>query len=149
MRNAKALKKSRGKRRTATVPRIPALEALLVDLKQRPRKSGVNTVLVNSFGRSWSSDGFGGSFNRIRDEARISHVDPETGEERAKHLHDLRGTFCTKLLLAAQASGQPLTDSEVADLMGWSPEQVAGIRRTYVDQARVIVAIGQRIDAGL
>jgi hypothetical protein len=27
--------------------------------------------------------------------------------DHLKHLHDLRDTFCTKLLLAAQASGQP------------------------------------------
>lgn len=51
----------------------------------------------------------------------------------------MRGTFCTKLILAG------LTDKEAADIMGWAPEQVAGIRRTYVDDARVVVAIGERI----
>jgi hypothetical protein len=34
-----------------------------------------------------------------------------------------------------------LTDHEVGDIKGWSPQQVAEIRRVYVDQARVIVAI--------
>lgn len=135
----KALKVSRRKRRHATIPRIPQLDALLVELKTRTRRAGVNTVLVNSFGQSWSGDGFGGSFNRIRDAAGIAHVEPESGERKMKHLHDVRGTFCTKLILAK------VTDQEAADIMGWSPDQVAGIRRVYVDQRRVVVAIGERI----
>lgn len=32
---------------------------------------------------------------------------------------------------------------------GWRPEQVASIRHSYVDQARVIVAIGGRIKGRL
>lgn len=135
----KALKKSRGKRRMATVPRIPELDGLLDELRGRRRQAGVATLLVNRSGAAWTGDGFGGSFNRVRDAANIVFVDPETGEERKKHLHDVRGTFCTSLILAG------LTDGEAADIMGWSPEQVRGIRRTYVDQGRVIVAIGARI----
>jgi hypothetical protein len=45
--------------------------------------------------------------------------------------------------------GAGLTDEEIADIMGWSPQQVAAIRRVYVDQARVIVAIGPRIRGAL
>lgn len=56
-----------------------------------------------------------------------------------KRLHHVRGTFCTKLILAK------LSDLEAADIMGWSSDQVTGIRRVYVDQASVIVAIGQRV----
>lgn len=138
----KALKVSRRKRRTATMPRIPELDALLAELSGRERAEGVTTLLVNSHGRAWSGDGFGGSFNRIRDAARIVHVDQETGKKKRKHLHDLRGTFATRLMLAG------LTDQEIADVMGWSPEQVGTIRRTYVDQTRVVVAIGDRIAAG-
>ncbi len=139
----KALKQSRGKRRHTTIPRIPQLSLLLDELKTRARNPGVNTVLVNSFGQSWTGDGFGGSFNRIRDAADITHHDLDTGEQKKKHLHDVRGTFCTKLILAN------VTDQEAADIMGWSPDQVAGIRRVYVDQSSVIVAIGQRIARAL
>lgn len=139
----KALKISRRKRRHATVPRIPQLSALLAELRTRVRRDGVNTVLINSYGQSWSGDGFGGSFNRIRDAAAIIHSDPETGEQKRKHLHDVRGTFCTKLALAN------VTDQEAAGIMGWSPEQVAGIRRVYVDQTRIVVAIGERIAKAL
>jgi len=38
-----------------------------------------------------------------------------------------------------------LKDQEVAEAMAWSPERVSTIRRVYVDQARVVVAIGKRI----
>ena len=141
----KALKSSRRKRRMVVLPRLPALDALLTELKSRPRKAGAETVLVNSFGRPWTGDGFGGSFNRIRDAARIVHVDVETGETRRKHLHDLRGTYVSKLLLEASKQGKPLTNQEIAELMGWSPDQVDGIRRTYVDQGKIVVAIGERI----
>ena len=39
---------------------IPQLSTLLDELGTRPRRNGVDTVLVNSFGQSWSGDGFGG-----------------------------------------------------------------------------------------
>ncbi len=133
-----ALKKSRGKRRKATIPMTPQLEALLAELRTRERAPGVNTVLVNSFGRAWSGDGFGGSFNRIRDAAGIVH---ETDEgPMLKHLHDVRGTFCTMLIAECE-----LTDDQAATVMAWSPKRVAEIRKKYVDGARVVVAIGRRI----
>lgn len=139
----KALKVSRRRRITARMPRIPELDRLLAELETRTRATGVETLLVNSFGRPWTGDGLGGSFNRVRDAAEIFHVDPETGERKPKHLHDLRGTFCTRLITTTD-----LTDTEIAEVMGWSPQRVGNIRRTYVDQSRVVVAIGQRIAAG-
>lgn len=138
-----AKKKSRGKRRRATVPRIPALDALLEELATRPRKEGVNTLLVNSFGESWTANGFGQRFRQYTIKAGI--IEPGDGEEvpaRLKHLHDVRGTFATHLILCG------LTDEEAAGILAWSPERVATIRKVYVDQARVVVAIGQRIQAG-
>lgn len=137
----RALKRSRGKRRRAVIPQTPQLEKVLDELRSRYRASGVNNVLVNSRGEPWSGDGFGGSFNRIRDAANIAHID-EDGNERPKHLHDVRGTFCTMLLTEWE-----LTDQEAADIMGWSPDRVAHIRKVYVDHTRVVVALGQRIAA--
>lgn len=135
----RALKTSRGRRRTASMPRIPELDLLLQELDTRQREEGVTTLLVNSRGKPWSGDGFGGSFNRVRDAAGIVFTDPDTGEQKRKHLHDVRGTFATRLILSG------LTDAEVAEIMAWSVEKVSGIRRTYVDQSRAIVAIGERI----
>lgn len=137
----KALKRSRGKRRRTVIPQTPQLEAVLAELRTRDRQEGVDTVLVNSFGLPWSGDGLGGSFNRIRDAAEIVHVDDE-GVERLKHLHDVRGTFCTMLLTEWE-----LTDQEAADVMSWSAERVANIRKVYVDHTRVVVALAERIAA--
>lgn len=136
-----ALKKSRGKRRKATIPMTPELEEFLSEMRTRDRDDGVNTVLVNSFGKPWSGDGFGGSFNRIRDAADICHV-TEDGTRKLKHLHDVRGTFCTMLLAECE-----LTDQQAAEIMAWSEKRVATIRRKYVDGAQVVVAIGRRIAA--
>jgi integrase len=47
----KALKRSAGKRRYMRMPRIPALDELLTELKTRFRKPDVETVLVNSYGQ--------------------------------------------------------------------------------------------------
>jgi integrase len=138
----RAAKKSRGKRRTVTIPRIEALDDLLTQLQTRRRNEGVETVLVSSKGTPWTPDGLNSAFDRVRDKVGIFHIDEE-GNKRAKHIHDLRGTFCTKLMKAG------LTDEQVADVMGWSPEQVRGIRRVYVDQGQIAVAIGERLRAGL
>lgn len=136
-----ALKASRGKRKKATIPMTPDLEALLADLRTRKRGEGVETVLVNSFGQPWTGDGYGGSFNRIRDAAGIAHTD-EDGRARKKHLHDVRGTFCTMLIAEVG-----LTDEQVAPIMAWTKERVAHIRKVYVDDNKVVVAIGERIAA--
>lgn len=79
----------------------------------------------------------------MRDLIGIVHVDPETGVERKKHLHDARGTFATKLVATSD-----LTDQEVAGMMGWSPEEVSRIRHVYVDQRAIVVAIGERLGRG-
>ena len=99
--------------------------------------------MVNSRGVAWSGMGYGTSFNRIRNLAKIVHIEEdENGKdvERPKHLHDVRGTFCTLLL-----SEWDLTDKEAAEIMGWSPERVSRIRKVYVDGSKVVVAIGRRI----
>lgn len=136
-----ALKRSRGKRRRAIIPQTPQLEALLAELRTRHRKEGVETVLVNSYGRPWSGDGYGTSFDDTRNKAGIVHIDDE-GKVRKKHLHDVRGTFCTMLL-----TEWGLTDEEAADIMAWSPARVAHIRKVYVDHMRVVVALGEKIAA--
>jgi integrase len=135
----RALKVSRRKRRRVVIPQTPQLERLLADLRTRPRKEGVDTVLVNSKGGSWTVNGFGVSFSRVKAGAGIVHVDDD-GNERAKHLHDVRGTFCTMLL-----TEWGLTDQEAAEIMGWSPDRVAHIRRVYVDHMKVVVELGRRI----
>lgn len=142
-----ALKKSRGKRRKAIVPMTDPLEKLLAELRTRQRKEGVNTVLVNEHGRSWTAAGFGGSgsFGKVRDKANIVHIEEgDDGQpvERKKHLHDVRGTFCTLLLTECE-----LSDEDAARIMAWSPDRVAKIRSTYVDSAAVVISLAERMRA--
>ncbi len=135
----RALKISRRKRRRVVIPQTPQLEAVLADLRTRHRRPGVETVLVNSLGKPWTANSFGGSFSRMKKSAGIVHVD-ENGQSQEKHLHDVRGTFCTMLLVEWE-----LTDEQAADIMGWSPARVEHIRKVYVDHMRVVVALGRKI----
>jgi integrase len=136
-----AEKKSRGKRRLVVMPVIPALGDLLAALKARFRKAGVNTVLVTSHGTPWTGNGLSGGFGSAVRDAGICHVDHD-GQKRWKHLHDIRGTFATRLMTAP---GLNLTDKEIASIMGWTPEQVSEIRTHYVDDAAIVVALGERL----
>lgn len=129
-----ALKKSRKRRRKAVVPITPSLRRHLDQLRSRAR--GVETVLTTSAGRSWSADGLGKRVGEARTRAGIVHDDG-----RPKHLHDCRGTFATVLILAG------LTDQEAADVLAWSPERVGNIRKVYVDRARVVVQLADKIAA--
>ena len=138
----KALKVSRRKRRRVVIPKTPQLETVLLDLRDRHRLEGVETVLVNSKGRSWTVNSIGNSFGRIRDAAGIVHVDEDGTRVRSKRLHDVRGTFCTMLMVEWE-----LTDQEIAEVVGWSPETVGQIRKVYVDHERVVVALSDRIAA--
>lgn len=85
--------KSGRRRKRAIVPVTPQLRSLLEELKEREREPGVETVLVNSRGISWSKDGFSHRFNVVRDALDIRHTDG-----RKKHLHDVRGTYATQLV---------------------------------------------------
>lgn len=137
-----AQKKSRGRRRRAVIPILLEAEGLLAELRTRTRRPGVNTVLVTSTGRPWGSPAsFTQAFGEVRDLAGI--VEPGVARlgtvDRAKHLHDLRGTFVTRLCRAG------LTDQEIGNIVAWAPENVAQIRRTYVDDAAIVVALSERI----
>jgi integrase len=131
-----AEKKSRGKRRTAIVPLVGSAQALLAELRGRHRVDGVETVLVNSRGRPWSTDGLSG-----RVASAVKRLDIRADDGRLKHLHDLRGTLATKLFALG------LNDGEVAEIVAWSPAQVASIRHHYVDRKRRIVALAERLEA--
>lgn len=136
-----ALKKSRGRRRRAVIPIVPALADLLKELRALPRAEGVRNVLVGASGRPWKPESMTTAVIGITKAAGIAEpAQPELGlPERRKHLHDCRGTFVTHLCRAG------LTDEEIANIAAWSVESVSRIRRTYVDDAAVVVALSERI----
>lgn len=140
-----ASKRSRGRRRRAIVPLVPETRQLLAELQTRHRAPGVRNLLVNSKGQPWQPGSLTQAINEIRDHAGI--VEPANAAlglpERAKHLHDCRGTFVTHLCK------QQLTNEEIARVVAWSPQNVDAIRRRYVDEAAVVVALGRKISGAL
>lgn len=146
-----ASKKSRGKRRRTIMPKIPGLAELVEELKGRFRLPGVTNLLVGAKGGPLAPRSLSIEFSKWRGRANdgqgIWHKSPYDDEpNRTKTLHDLRGTFATKLMTLP---GGGLTDEQIATIMGWSPQQVAAIRKRYVDEAAIVVAIGKRIAEGM
>ena len=130
--------KSKG-RTQITVPMLPETHALLNRIKarhksamakQRPnrRKPLPETVLSNSRWQPWTPGGFGSRFN-----------DAKVASKLDRNLHDLRGTFITRMCMVG------LTDDEIAKIVGWDTADIAAIREKYVNNARVVIAIGERI----
>ena len=130
--------KSRG-RTQITIPLLPEVKTLLESIKARhaaemaakrpsKRKPLPETVLSNSRWQPWEPKGFGSRFNDAKQDSGID-----------RNLHDLRGTFATRLMLAG------LTDDEIAKILGWGAKDVEAIRLKYVNDARVVIALGERI----
>lgn len=142
-----AAKKSKGKRRRTIMPIVPGLRELLDELRGRYRQPGVETVLVGTRGGAVQPKTLSAQFSKYsamaNDGKGIVHASEYDDEpDRGKHLHDLRGTFATKLMTLP---GGSLTDEQIALVMGWTATQVAAIRKRYVDEAAIVVAIGRRI----
>lgn len=88
---------------------------------------GRGIILRNSHGEPWTPDGWQSSWRTARPE----------GFDRK--VHDLRGTFATRMMIAG------FTDTEIAMVMGWRAERIAAIRMRYVDRSRVARAMAERL----
>lgn len=86
-------------------------------------------VLLNSRKLAWTESGLETVWQRKK----------PAGFDRT--IHDLRGTFVTFLALKG------LTDEEIARIVGWTAKRVAQIRARYVDEARVIIHLADRLSA--
>jgi integrase len=56
-------------------------------------------------------------------------------------IHDLRGTYVTWLAVKG------LTDEQIARIVGWTARKVSQIRARYVDEARVVISLVDRLTA--
>lgn len=131
---ARVTLKSRRRRKRAIIPVTPALRQLLDELAARPRNRGASTVLVHAFGGSWTPASFGHAFGLVRDRLDVRHTDG-----RKKHLHDVRGTYATRLVLLG------LSDQQIGDILGWSTQQVSEVRKLYVQDDAAVIAISERL----
>lgn len=120
--------KSRGKRE-AIIPLYDGLSAVLARIPKR-----ATTILTSSKRRPWTVDGFGSSFNKAKIDAKMS--------DRDLHFHDLRGTAVTRFYIAG------IPERVIAEIVGWSEEQVSKIIRRYVGRAAATKALIRKINKG-
>lgn len=103
---------------------------LYADLAAFLGKRGSGPILRNTLGRPWTVSGFHSVWQKHK----------PAGFDRT--LHDLRGTFATRLMILG------FTDQEIAMILGWTTERIAAIRARYVDRARVVRAMAERLSGG-
>lgn len=115
---------TRKRKARAVVPIHAELRSLLGEIGR-----GEGAVLKHSKGGAWTEDGIKTAFHRAK---------PEGFDRR---IHDLRGTFVTFLCL------RDFTDEQIARIVGWGAKRVADVRARYVDEARVVVALAERMKA--
>ncbi|MBB4859684.1 integrase [Novosphingobium chloroacetimidivorans] len=107
----------------AVIPIFPELRKLLAEIGRKDE----GTVLLNSRKQPWTASGLETVWQRKQPK----------GFDRT--LHDLRGTFVTFLAVKG------LTDEQIARIVGWTAEKVGEIRARYVDEARVVVSLVERL----
>ncbi|WP_348521565.1 tyrosine-type recombinase/integrase [Erythrobacter sp. A6_0] len=108
----------------AVIPLLPETRKLLDRIG---RDSGA--ILRNSRGEPWTESGLGSVFQKAK----------PAGFDRT--IHDLRGTFATRLILSGA------TDSEAAMVLGWTAKEIAAVRARYVDEERVVIQLADRLTA--
>lgn len=106
---------------------IPIYPELRKHLEVRKHREG--TVLRNSRDGSWTESGLETVWQRRKPE----------GFDRT--IHDLRGTYATWLAMKG------MTDEQIARIIGWTAKRVGEIRARYVDEARVIISMVERLSA--
>lgn len=107
----------------AIIPLHPSLDRFLTG-------PGRGVILRTSRGEPWTVDGWQSSWRTAKPE----------GFDRK--VHDLRGTFATRLMIAG------FSDMEIAMVLGWGADRIAALRARYVDRGRVVRAMAERFANG-
>lgn len=122
--NAIIIEKTRKRGGRAVIPLLPETRKVLERID-----GNTGTVLRNSRGQPWTESGLGSVFQKAK---------PKDFE---RTIHDLRGTFATRLIMAG------LTDEQAAMVMGWTAKRIAAIRARYVSAERVVIELAARLSA--
>lgn len=115
---------TRKRKKRAVIPMVRDLREFLDNIE-----GDQGAVLRNSRGQPWTESGLGTVFQRNKPE----------GFDRT--IHDLRGTYVTWI------ATKGLSNDEIARVVGWSPQRIAEIRARYVDEARAIASLIDRLSA--
>jgi hypothetical protein len=117
-----------GKRGKTKVERIiPLFDETRAILAECP-KTAV-TVITNMHGKPFSPGGFHQAVEKARTKAKIE----------GKTLHDLRGTFATRLMRRG------LDDREIDEILAWEPGKSQRIRRRYISRKAVVISAIERM----
>lgn len=112
------------RKRQVVIPIRAPLRELLAEIPRR-----ADTVLTNSYGQSWTSDGLRASFRKRQEKAGLTGL----------RFHDLRGTAATNL----RKAGSP--DRDIAAILGWSDKQVQALLVKYVSAEAVALDMLERM----
>jgi integrase len=96
------------------------------------------TVVTNQRGAPFTTRGFATAVERARNAA---NKDRKENEKIAvgKTLHDLRGTFATRLMRHG------FEDRDIDEIMGWETGKSARIRRRYISRKAVVISAIERM----
>lgn len=117
----------RKRNKTAVETVIPLFDQTRALLKQFPKTA--LTVVTNVRGKPFTPAGFSAVVDVARGKAGI----------KGKTLHDLRGTFATRLMRAG------VTDDEIDEILGWEPGKSTAIRRKYISRKAVVLSVVERL----
>ena len=109
---------------------IPIYDALREVLDNIPKRS--TRVLTNTRLLPWTRNSFTGAFTRAKKAASMGG--------RNLHFHDLRGTAATKFYITG------LKTQLIADILGWSEDNVEKIIKRYVDRTTTIKAMIKQLN---
>ena len=111
-----------------TVPVFDETRVLLEEFKMAG-KTAV-TVITNRRGAPFTTRGFSMAVERARKEAGVAN---------GKTLHDLRGTFATRLMNAG------FEDREIDLILGWTPGKSQKVRPFYISRKAIASSAIQRM----
>lgn len=117
----------RARNKTSTVQVIPVFDETRALLAEFPKTA--TTVVTTANGKPFTADGFSTVMLKARDAAKVA---------KGKTLHDLRGTFATKLMQ------RDFADRDIDEIMGWETGKSARIRRRYISRKAVVIAAVER-----
>jgi integrase len=119
-----------GGKTEAIIPMHDDLRELLAKIPKR-----AVTVLTSSTGMPWTENGLASSFHTAK--KGLSE------DKRGLHFHDLRGTAATKFYIAG------LEERVIAEIMGWSEDEVKKIIRRYVGRQAATLALIEQMKANV
>ncbi|MDJ0922079.1 MAG: hypothetical protein QNI84_13210 [Henriciella sp.] len=118
-----------GKKRVVIIPIVPELDALLSEIDEVRRTFAVapTTVLFNTRGGKWTPSGASTSFDKVRADCEITAT-----------MHDLRKTAATYWVILQRRHPKIITDQDIIDMFGWTPNTLRKMKRIYVSDEAII-----------